>query len=82
MVRVRQSSECHLIIFFINLASRQHVRALELLEVILIYFSKKIEANKFYAVPQAGLVTLVLVLDAIGIPAEDISLIIAIDWIV
>lgn len=37
---------------------------------------------KFYSVPQAGLVTLVLVLDSIGIPAEDISLIIAIDWIV
>lgn len=33
-------------------------------------------------VPQAGLVTLVMVLDSIGIPAEDISLIIAIDWIV
>lgn len=33
-------------------------------------------------VPQAGLITLVMVLDAIGIPAEDISLIIAIDWIV
>ncbi|XP_070508535.1 excitatory amino acid transporter 3-like [Chironomus tepperi] len=33
-------------------------------------------------VPQAGLVTLVMVLDSIGIPAQDISLIIAIDWIV
>ncbi|CAH1734579.1 unnamed protein product [Chironomus riparius] len=33
-------------------------------------------------VPQAGLVTLIMVLDTIGIPAEDVSLIIAIDWIV
>lgn len=33
-------------------------------------------------VPQGGLVTLVMVLDSIGIPAEDISLVIAIDWIV
>ncbi|XP_053699012.1 excitatory amino acid transporter 3-like [Sabethes cyaneus] len=34
------------------------------------------------AVPQGGLVTLVMVLDSIGLPSEDVSLIIAIDWLV
>lgn len=32
-------------------------------------------------IPQAGLVTLVMVLDTIGLPAEDVSLIIAVDWL-
>ncbi|XP_031633389.1 excitatory amino acid transporter 3-like [Contarinia nasturtii] len=32
-------------------------------------------------VPQAGLVTLVMVLDAVGLPPEDVSLILAVDWI-
>ncbi|XP_022102893.1 excitatory amino acid transporter 1-like [Acanthaster planci] len=31
-------------------------------------------------VPQAGLVTLVIVLNAVGLPAEDVTLIIIIDW--
>ncbi|XP_055617926.1 excitatory amino acid transporter 3-like [Toxorhynchites rutilus septentrionalis] len=34
------------------------------------------------AVPQGGLVTLVMVLDSIGLPSEDVSLIIALDWLV
>lgn len=32
-------------------------------------------------VPQAGLVTLIIVLTAVGLPTEDVSLIIAIDWL-
>ncbi|XP_037706926.1 excitatory amino acid transporter 3 [Choloepus didactylus] len=31
-------------------------------------------------VPQAGLVTMVIVLSAVGLPAEDVTLIVAVDW--
>ncbi|XP_043833999.1 excitatory amino acid transporter 3 isoform X2 [Dromiciops gliroides] len=32
-------------------------------------------------VPQAGLVTMVIVLSAVGLPAEDVTIIIAVDWL-
>jgi Na+/H+-dicarboxylate symporter len=32
------------------------------------------------AVPSAGLVTMLMVLTAVGLPVDDVSLIIAVDW--
>ncbi|KAL7647892.1 UNVERIFIED_CONTAM: hypothetical protein RMT77_001502 [Armadillidium vulgare] len=32
-------------------------------------------------IPQAGLVTMVMVLDVVGLPAEDVTLILAVDWL-
>ena len=31
-------------------------------------------------VPQAGLVTMVIVLSAVGLPVDDITLILVVDW--
>lgn len=33
------------------------------------------------AVPSAGLVTMLLVLTAVGLPVKDVSLIVAVDWL-
>ncbi|KAF5273252.1 hypothetical protein FQA39_LY07583 [Lamprigera yunnana] len=32
-------------------------------------------------IPQAGLVTMVMVLDTVGLPAEEVTLIVAVDWL-
>ncbi|CAH0546988.1 unnamed protein product [Brassicogethes aeneus] len=32
-------------------------------------------------IPQAGLVTMVMVLDTVGLPSEDVTLILAVDWL-
>lgn len=33
------------------------------------------------SIPSAGLVTMLLILTAVGLPTEDISLLIAVDWL-
>jgi len=32
-------------------------------------------------IPQAGLVTMVMVLDTVGLPSDDVGLILAVDWL-
>ncbi len=33
------------------------------------------------AIPSAGLVTMIIVLTSVGLPPEDITLIVAVDWL-
>ena len=52
---------------------------------MLVYFVYSVTATAASigadGVPQAGLVTMVIVLSAVGLPAEDVTLIIAVDWL-
>ena len=45
-------------------------------QISQVLFDKSI--NVFF---QAGLVTMVMVLDTVGLPAEDVTLILAVDWL-
>jgi len=48
---------------------------------IVVLFTATLAAIGAAAIPEAGLVTMVIVLGAVGLPAEGIGLILAIDWI-
>ncbi|CAL4123289.1 unnamed protein product, partial [Meganyctiphanes norvegica] len=58
------------------------VRGMELSigQIIAVSISATAAAVGAAGIPQAGLVTMVMVLNAVGLPAEDITLIIAVDW--
>jgi Na+/H+-dicarboxylate symporter len=49
---------------------------------LLILFTATLAAIGAAAIPEAGLVTMVIVLVAVGLPVEGIGLILAIDWII
>ena len=55
---------------------------MQFLFLILNYFSitATIASIGAAGIPSAGLVTMILVLQAVGLPADDIALIVAVDW--
>lgn len=49
-------------------------------EVIVVSLTATAASIGAASIPSAGLVTLLLVLTAVGLPTEDISMIFAVDW--
>ncbi|MCW8796760.1 MAG: dicarboxylate/amino acid:cation symporter, partial [Chlorobium sp.] len=49
-------------------------------ELVIIFLTATLAAIGAAGIPEAGLVTMVLVLKAVNLPVEGISLILAIDW--
>lgn len=49
-------------------------------EQVIIFFTATLAAIGAAGIPEAGLVTMVMVLQAVGLPIEGIGIILAIDW--
>lgn len=56
-------------------------RDLGLGEILAISVAATLAAIGAAGIPQAGLVTMVMVLDTVGLPSDDVTLIIAVDWL-
>ncbi len=50
-------------------------------ELLVVFFTATLAAIGAAGIPEAGLVTMVLVLQAVGLPLEGVGLILAIDWL-
>ena len=54
---------------------------LGMVEMVVVFFTATLAAIGAAGIPEAGLVTMVLVLQAVGLPLEGVGLILAIDWL-
>ena len=50
-------------------------------EMVVVFFTATLAAIGAAGIPEAGLVTMVLVLQAVGLPLEGVGLILTIDWL-
>ncbi len=50
-------------------------------QMVIVFFTATLASIGAAGIPEAGLVTMVLVLKSVGLPVEGIGLILAIDWI-
>ncbi|KAI5710840.1 hypothetical protein M8J75_011894 [Diaphorina citri] len=50
-------------------------------DILAISVAATLAAIGAAGIPQAGLVTMVMVLDTVGLPSDDVTLIIAVDWL-
>jgi len=54
---------------------------LDFVSLVVVALTATLAAIGAAAIPEAGLVTMVLVLQAVGLPAEGVGLLLAVDWI-
>jgi solute carrier family 1 (high affinity glutamate transporter) protein 1 len=54
---------------------------LSIMQMVVVFFTATLASIGAAGIPEAGLVTMVLVLRAVGLPVEGIGLILAIDWL-
>ena len=50
-------------------------------ELVIVFFTATLAAIGAAGIPEAGLVTMVLVLQAVGLPLEGVGLILSIEWL-
>ncbi len=50
-------------------------------QMVIVFFTATLAAIGAAGIPEAGLVTMVLVLQAVGLPLEGVGIILAIDWL-
>ena len=50
-------------------------------EMVIVFFTATLAAIGAAGIPEAGLVTMVLVLQAVGLPLEGVGMILTIDWL-
>jgi Na+/H+-dicarboxylate symporter len=64
-----------------NFIARVHGITLGPGEQIVIFLAGTLAATGAAGIPEAGLVTMIIVLSAVGLPVEGVSLILSIDWL-
>lgn len=73
---------CFISVFYVCQMIRRVFHSSKLLALAISFHSITATAASIGAagIPQAGLVTMVIVLTSVGLPTDDITLIIAVDW--